>query len=139
MWSDKVKAAGQIVKVQALSRAWMEAKRREQQAIDTRREVEDKLVELLGVDPSDEGTDTHEIGEYQIKIVGRLTRKVDSDLVQEIAAEHHLTEHLPQLFRWKPEINMTAWKRADEKITRPLLGAITTTPGRPSFTIIQKD
>ena len=121
-----------------LSQAWMNAKQNEQAAIDARRAVEDQLVKLLGVDPSDEGTDTREIGLYQVKIVGRLTRKVDSDLVQEIAAEHHLSEHLPQLFRWKPEINMTAWKRADEKITRPLLGAITTTPGRPSFTIVKK-
>jgi len=126
-------------KLERLSRFWIDAKQREQLAIDTRRDIEDQLVQLLNIDPSEEGTDTRQIGEYQIKIVGRLTRKVDSDLVQEIAAEHHLTEHLPQLFRWKPEINMTAWKRADEKITRPLLGAITTTPGRPSFTIIQKD
>lgn len=121
-----------------LARDWMVAKQKEQLAIDARRAAEDKLVQLLKVNTSDEGTDTRQIGHYQVKIVGRMTRKIDSDLVQEIAVEHNLTEHLPQLFRWKPEINMTAWKRADESITRPLLGAITTTPGRPSFTIVLK-
>lgn len=124
--------------LELLARDWMVAKQKEQLAIDARRAAEDKLVQLLKVNTSDEGTDTRQLGQYQVKIVGRLTRKIDSDLVQEIAAEHNLTEHLPQLFRWKPEINMTAWKRADESITRPLLGAITTTPGRPSFTIVLK-
>jgi len=59
--------------------------------------------------------------------------------VQEIAAEAGLTEHLSSLFRWKPEINMSAWKNADEKITTPLLGGITTTPGRASFTITKEN
>lgn len=125
--------------LESLSEAWINAKQNEQMAIDARRSVEDQLVKLLNVDPSEEGTDTRTIGPYDMKIVSRLTRKVDSDKVQELAAEHGLSEHLPQLFRWKPEINMTAWKRADERITRPLLGAITTTPGRPSFTIVRKD
>jgi hypothetical protein len=30
---------------------------------------------------------------------------------------------------------MAIWKAADERITRPLAGAITAKPGRPSFTI----
>ena len=118
-----------------LSQSWINAKQTEQAAIDTRRAIEDELVRLLAVDPSEEGTDTRTIGLYDVKIVNRLTRKVDSDKIQEIAAEKGLSEHLSQLLRWKPEINMTVWKRADERITKPLLGAVTTTPGRPSFTI----
>jgi hypothetical protein len=118
-----------------LSQSWINAKQTEQASIDTRRAIEDELVRLLAVDSSEEGTDTRTIGLYDVKIVNRLTRKVDSDKIQEIAAEHGLSEHLSQLLRWKPEINMTVWKRADERITKPLLGAVTTTPGRPSFTI----
>jgi len=118
-----------------LSQSWINAKQTEQASIDTRRAIEDELVRLLAVDSSEEGTDTRTIGLYDVKIVNRLTRKVDSDKIQEIAAENGLSEHLSQLLRWKPEINMTVWKRADERITKPLLGAVTTTPGRPSFTI----
>jgi hypothetical protein len=118
-----------------LSQSWINAKQTEQASIDTRRAIEDELVRLLAVDSSEEGTDTRTIGLYDVKIVNRLTRKVDSDKIQEIATEQGLSEHLSQLLRWKPEINMTVWKRADERITKPLLGAVTTTPGRPSFTI----
>lgn len=124
-----------MVMLENLSQSWINAKQTEQAAIDTRRAIEDELVRLLAVDPSEEGTDTRTIGLYDVKIVNRLTRKVDSDKIQEIAAEKGLSEHLSQLLRWKPEINMTVWKRSDERITKPLLGAVTTTPGRPSFTI----
>ena len=64
-----------------------------------------------------------------------MNRKVDVDLLQEIAAEHGLEDHLGSLFRWKPELNVKAWQQADDSITLPLSGAITTKPGRPSFSI----
>ena len=67
-----------------------------------------------------------------------MNRKVDSDKLQELAAENGLTEHLSTLFRWKPDIDAKAWKAADESITRPLMGAITTTPSRASFVIIKE-
>ena len=132
------KASATASMLENLSQSWINAKQTEQAAIDTRRAIEDELVRLLAVDPSEEGTDTRTIGLYDVKIVNRLTRKVDSDKIQEIAAEKGLSEHLSQLLRWKPEINMTVWKRADESITKPLLCAVTTTPGRPSFTITRK-
>jgi hypothetical protein len=70
-------------------------------------------------------------------VEGRINRKVDADKLQAIAAEAGLTEHLSSLFRWKPEIAMSAWKAASPNITTPLLDAITATPGRPSFTITE--
>ena len=59
--------------------------------------------------------------------------------LSKLAAEHGLTEHLSALFRWSADINAAAWKAASEAITAPLLGAITTTAGRPSFSISTKD
>ena len=76
---------------------------------------------------------------YVIKTVGRLNRKVDSEKLQELAAEAGLTDHLSTLFRWKPEIDMKAWKATDPSITSALADAITVTPGRPSFTITTKE
>ena len=117
---------------------WIEAKAAEAQAIERRRELEDRMVSELGIAEDLEGTKTVKDGDYTVKIVGRLNRSVNSETLQELAAEHGLSEHLSSLFRWKPELNMTLWKAADSIITNALAGAITTKPGRPSFTITKK-
>lgn len=122
----------------SLYASWIEAKETERQAIEARRQIEDELVKKLRISPALEGAQAVHSSGYVIKITGRMSRKIDGDKLQEIAAEHDLTAHLPSLFRWKPELNMSAWKSADESITAPLLGAITTTPGRPSFTITKE-
>jgi hypothetical protein len=122
-----------------LSEMWLTAKEAERQAIEDRRRIEDRIKSLAGVSENMEGTETVDPDRYTIKIVGRIDRKVDSDKLQELAAEHGLTDHLSYLFRWKPEINMAAWKAADPSITKPLSAAITAKPGRPSFTIIPKE
>jgi hypothetical protein len=123
-----------------LARQWSDAKQDEAIAVAKRRTVEDRLVELLAIPEGKEGTtsSTTEQG-FAIKVVGRLNRKVDSDKLQELAIAAGLTEHLPSLFRWSADINAAAWKAAAQTITAPLLGAITTTPGRPSFTITRKE
>jgi hypothetical protein len=117
---------------------WIEAKDAEAKAIERRRELEDQMVSEFGIEENLDGTKTVKDGDYTVKIIGRLNRSVNSETLQELAAWHGLSEHLPNLFRWKPEINMTLWKAADAKITSALAGAITTKPGRPSFTITQK-
>jgi len=122
-----------------LAKNWLDAKSAEQTATDRRRELEDKLLSLAGIAENMEGTENVETdGGYKIKITGRMNRKVDADRIQDIAAEEGSTEHLSSLFRWKPELNMTAWKNADKAITDPLLGGITTKPGRASFQITQE-
>ena len=118
---------------------WIEAKAAESAAIKQRREIEDKLVKQFDIPENLDGTKNIDADTFKIKIEGRINRKVNADKLQELAAEHGLTDHLSSLFRWKPEIAMTAWKAADASITTPLLDAITATPGRPSFTITVKD
>lgn len=114
---------------------WLAAKEAERLAVEQRRAIEDQLIAELRVAETDEGTRTVEAGEYKVKITCRMNRRVDAEALQEIAAEYGITDHLGDLFRWKPEINAKAWKSADESITTPLLAAITTQPGRPSFAI----
>jgi hypothetical protein len=123
-----------------LARQWSDAKTDEAIAVARRRTIEDRLVELLDIPEGKEGTTNAATEQgYAIKIVGRLNRKIDTDRLQELAAEHGLSEHLSSLFRWSADINAAAWKAAAQTITAPLLGAITTTPGRPSFTITRKE
>ena len=122
-----------------LAKNWLDAKSAEQTATDRRRELEDKLLLLAGIAENMEGTENVKTdGGYKIKITGRMSRKVDADRIQDIAAEEGSAERLSSLFRWKPELNMTAWKNADKSITDPLLGGITTKPGRASFQITQE-
>jgi len=118
--------------------AWIAAKEAERQATETRRAIEDGILLQTALPSVFEGTKTVKTDEYKIKIVGRFNRKVDSEKLQDIAAEHGLTNYLPHLFRWSADINKAAWDAADAKITTPLLGSITTTPSRPSFTITKE-
>ena len=122
-----------------LSNMWLIAKQAEKDAVDDRRKIEDRIKSLCGIAENLEGTETVAPDHFTIKIVGRIDRKVDSDKLQELAAEHGLSEHLSSLFRWKPDLNMAAWKAADESITKPLAAAITAKPGRASFTITSKE
>lgn len=117
---------------------WITAKETERVAIEERRAVEDALRAALDVPDDLDGTSRHEVEGWEIKIAGRIDRKVDGDALQELAREAGLEDHLSALFRWRPEINKVAWDRADASITKALAGAITAKPGRPSFTIAPK-
>lgn len=129
-----------FVDLEMLARLWQVAKEDERVAVAKRRELEDQMVQALGIDPAKEGTENHLLPEgLQIKIISRLDRKVDADKAQEIAAEHDLQNALSTLFRWKPEIDMAAWRKAPADVTAIFAGAVTVKPGRPSFTIATKE
>ena len=117
-----------------LYQQWLEAKESERAAAESRRLIEDKMLEQMSIQQR-EGSETIKANGYKVKITQRFNRTIDADTLQEIAAENGLTSHLGSLFRWKPDINAKAWKDAGEEITAPLLKAITTKPGRPSFAI----
>lgn len=123
-----------------LAQEWVRAKKEEADAVSARRAIEDELTRLLAVKETEEGQTTFHDGAYSIKVTCRMTRKVDSYLLQELALEHGIEQsHLSTLFRWKPELNMKEWKAAAPDLTSVLSGAITTTAGRPSFSIEAKE
>jgi len=122
----------------SLYEKWLHAKAAERQAQEARRAVEDEIAAQLQLSP-EEGSATYKREGYKVKVTQRFNRSIDADLLQEIAAEHGISDHLASLFRWKPDINARAWSAASDEITRPLLGAITTKPGRPSFSIEQEE
>ena len=123
-----------------LSSQWIDLKIEEANIVNHRRLVEEKLLSLIGIAENFEGTERSETDDgYVIKVQCGITRKIDSELLQELAVENGLTEHLSTLFRWKPEINSAIWKATSKEITKPLLDAITSKPAKPSFTITLKD
>jgi hypothetical protein len=111
-----------VTDVEQLAQMWLYAKDTETTAMADRRAIEDQIRKIANIRDDVEGTET-------------LALEVDAEKVQDLAAEHGLTQHLSTLFRWKPEINMTIWKATDPSITQTLAPAITAKPGRPSFTI----
>jgi len=130
--ATEVQAINPQTREEALA-LWVRYKAEEEQAVTRRREVE----RLLAADIPDqwEGSKTTTEGRFKVNVMRRFTRKVDGDLLQDIAREKGLMDHLSTLFRWKPEIDAKAWKLADETVTKELAGAIVTTPGKPSFKI----
>jgi hypothetical protein len=118
---------------------WLEAKDTERRAVEARRQAEDAMVEAFRIDPTVEGTINRETDGYKLKIEPRLDRKVDAGKLIDLAAEQDLNAHLETLFRWTPDLNMTAWKAADPLIRQALSGAITVRAGRPSFKITPKE
>ena len=121
--------------INALAIVWAEAKQAEADAVQRRRDAEDKLTAALGIGETDEGVKTAETLNYKIKVTSRLTRKVDSDLIQEAAAEHGLSHLLSSVCRWKPELDLRAWNALDADTRNKLAPAVTTTAGRPSYSI----
>lgn len=126
-------------KIADLAGEWSQAKEAERAAIERRREIEDAIGRLMKLPDLLDGTERLDANGWEIKVTGRIDRKVDTDALQDLAREAGLTDHLTALFRWKAEINAKAWDRAADDITRPLTGAITTKPGRPSFSITKKE
>jgi len=118
-----------------LYQRWLDAKKLEAAAVTERRQLEDQMAEAFALPKDLDGTVKREAEGYVIKMEGRINKKIDADKLQMLAAEAGISEHLSSLFRWKPEINAKAWGAAADAVTGPLLGAITSTPGRPTFTI----
>jgi hypothetical protein len=124
----------------SLHQRWLAAKQEEERAVADRRDLEDQMVKEFNVSKTMEGTKNFPTPDgFLIKIVGRMTRKVNAEKLQQLAAEHGLSDHLSSLFKWTPSIVSDQWESADPSITEPLLDAITTTAGRPTFKIIEKE
>ena len=117
---------------------WLACKEAERLATEARRVVEDAMIAQFKIEKDMEGTKTFMNLGHTVKITGRLNHKIDSDKLQAIAAEAGLAEHLGSLFRWKPEINSSAWKSAGKPIPHPLVGENTAKAARPSFSITKE-
>jgi hypothetical protein len=121
--------------LEQLVETWTQCKKAEQMSVETRRKIEDRISEMLEINPNKEETVNLGVSGYKVKIVSRLSRKVDSDLLQEVAAEHGMEALLSSMFRWKADVDVKSWKSATPEVQNVLSKAITTTAGRPSFSV----
>jgi hypothetical protein len=114
---------------------WRVAKQLEQEATRRRRGIEDGIKALINFDESREGNIALPFDGGRVVITARLDRKVDGTLARQLATENHLEDWLDRLFRWKPELELRAWKKAPEYVTQAFAPAITTKPGRATFSL----
>ena len=119
----------------ALLEQWRAAKQEEQTATRRRREIEDEIKVFIGFDEGREDSVALPLDGGRVTITARLDRKVDAQLARQLAAENHLEDWLDRIFRWKPELELRAWKKAPEHITQVFAPAITTKPGRATFSL----
>lgn len=82
-----------------LSAQWLAAKADEKAANARRAEIEDKIVALTG--KRDEGSKTHDIGDFKIVVTGKLSYKMDwkawDQVKAEIPAELHPVKMKPEV------------------------------------------
>jgi hypothetical protein len=117
---------------------WRVAKQLEQEAVHRRRAIEDEIKAAIGFDEGREGNVTLPFHGGRVTVTARLDRKVDAQLARQLAAENHLEDWLDRLFRWKPELEVRVWKKAPEHVTQVFAPAITTKPGRATFSFEEK-
>jgi len=120
-----------------LAKQWIEAKSREKQATDERREIEDRIIEELNLSEDLTETKTITNDQFKIQAVGRINTSIDDAKLKQLAFDHGLETEMNLLFRFKPEVNKKLWELTDDKITRVLAQAITEKPSRISFKILE--
>ena len=122
-----------------LYQQWMEAKAAETEMTTRRRAIEEEIAKSLAVPEDWEGSYTMKDGGFKINIKRAFTRKVDDKRLTVLANEFGLQEYLSTLFRWKPEINLKAWKDTEPSVIDKLAQAVTTTPGKIGIKIEEEE
>ena len=120
--------------VTGLCGAWLEAKRREDEAIEARRKIEKEITEALN--KKDEGSITHKVGDYKVTLTQPIYRKVDMAIWETIKDSIPMEawpikvkiEVVDAGCRWLIENRPDLWKIAAT--------AITATPGKIGVKVV---
>lgn len=108
---------------------WEKAKEQENLGNEWRRRVEEQIITLVGV--LDEGGETHDTDYYKIRVEGKLTRKLDEKVWEEVVKAKIPLTISP--VRYKPELSITALKQLREEnpaVYAAMLEAIETKPAK---------
>lgn len=120
----------------SLANQWEAAKAAEVEANKQRLAVEARIIELIN-DGSIEGTQTADLGAVKIKVTRSLTRKVDLEVLSEIA------DQIPEAIRnrlLKTKIELDTRELRFIESNEPELylivaKAVTTTPSKPAVKV----
>ena len=113
-----------------------EAKLAEKEANERRVALEEELIALVGA--REEGSQTHDIGDYKITITGKLNRKIDWDLFDQLIAAKIPQDLQP--VKIKRELDDTGVKylaNNEPQIYKLLAKALTIKPAKTAVTIVK--
>ena len=119
--------------IEQLANDWRESKRTEENARDARLRIEQEILGQTGC--KEEGSQTHDAGDYKITVTGKLNRKLNADKWREIE------DSIPEALRpveYKPSLDARGLRYLENNepdIYRQVCQAIETKPAKPSITI----
>ena len=107
---------------------------------DERVQAEAALAYALGMPLEWEGSKTNTIGAYKVTLKRAMNYRIDAAKLEQIAGSSEaMAEAVKRAFRYKPEIDKKGYKGLPDSLRGALSPAITMTPGKPSFTIINNN
>ena len=120
-----------------LAKAWLEAKAAEQDAIQTRRELDAHIAALLS--GKEEGTISQklELDGIKVTVTRSMRRSVDSDLLL-TAYENGLSEGARKCFKWSADLDTKQYRAieaAAPEVLQEINRFITTKPSVPSVKV----
>jgi len=119
----------------ALAAAWQSAKADEEQARARRLEIEGQLLAAYPV-AGTEGTTHADVAGYKITIVQRLTRSVDTQLLQ--ASWTALPAVVREAFKWSADLDLRQYRAleaANKDAFRLASDFVTAKAGKPSVKV----
>lgn len=119
--------------LEQLAYQWRDAKRAEDEARKHRVSVEESIINLTGC--REEGSATHEAGEYKVRVTGKLNRTLDQGAWEAIAP--HIPEHLRPV-QYRPALDAKGLRYLEDhepEVYRQVVEAIVTKPGKPAIEV----
>jgi len=123
----------QAISIAELVAARIAAKRAEDAAVATRREIDEQIINLLRPANRLEGTVSEKAGEYKVSVAYKLTRSVSTEDLQK--AWDKLSAEQQGAFKWKAEVSVSALRKLDDKALTAVSKLITSKPTSPTITI----
>lgn len=119
--------------IESLSKCWHSLKAKEKEIYSERVKLEEKIIDILGA--SEEGSKTHKINSFRVKITSRMNRKLDEKIWNEI--KDSIPEDISPV-KYKPTLSNTKLKEmilADPSAYRRVCKAVTSTPAKINVSI----
>ena len=109
--------------IDQLADQWQQYKSIEQEAAASRKEIELQMQELIHIKL--EGSTTEETNNFEIKVIGKVTRSLDANLPKAVQ----------DCVKWKPQVDTKSLRALEAIDDMTLARYMTTKPAKPSFSV----